>query len=74
MLEGDVPSPISLFKDKDKIKPAAPVPAVAEQRDDQTMVLDRDSLLDRPSLKAVPGQPGHLVSCHHVDQLTIQAV
>lgn len=65
MLLGDVPSPIHLFKDGDQ--------AVGQMTDEEKAELDaqrqpgveyitRHSLLHRPDLVQVEGEPGHLVS------------
>jgi len=67
MLAGDVPSPISLYKQPPKtLKQDDSVKMKAKG---DIMVIDRDSLLDRPPLKPVPGQPDHFVSCHDVETL-----
>jgi oligopeptide transport system ATP-binding protein len=70
-LLGDVPSPIELFKGK-SIGPdltsgderTAPV----VEANGNVKYVTRKSLLDRPPLKEVPGEPGHFVSTHGFDQ------
>jgi len=63
MLEGDVPSPIHFYKDDGK-----PAAADAEGPNEHTEAgvtyITRQSLLDRPALREVPGEPGHFVSTH----------
>ena len=65
MLEGDVPSPIHFYKDDHKAasKPAGP----SEHTDAGITYITRQSLLDRPPLQEVPGEPGHFVSTHGVE-------
>ena len=65
-LVGDVPSPIELFKGHEKAadlksgdeRSAAP----PKEAGDGVTYVTRDSLLDRPPLQPVPGEPGHFVS------------
>ncbi|MFA9477503.1 ABC transporter ATP-binding protein [Phycisphaerales bacterium AB-hyl4] len=64
MLEGDVPSPIRLFHG-DAVKAHSGEPAVREEKG--VTYISRESLLDRPPLKEVPGEPGHFVSTHTFD-------
>ncbi len=71
MLLGDVPSPISLFKDEPSGRKTAVAlesdAAIAEKEaivtsDEEITYVTRTSLLDRPSLVEVPDRPGHFVS------------
>jgi ABC-type oligopeptide transport system ATPase subunit len=71
ILAGDVPSPIFLFKDEGRIPAGAGPDAINYEED--TTVIQRESLLHRPPLKEVPGQPGHWVSCDDVESLISQA-
>ena len=67
MLEGDVPSPIHLFSDDAPgHKPAANTIKTGpdEHTDHGITYITRQSLLDRPPLQEVPGEPGHFVSTH----------
>jgi len=70
MLEGDVPSPIHLFKDDatGSKHPGSAAHAEStgpdEYTEDGVTQITRESLLDRPPLKEVPGEPGHFVSTH----------
>ena len=70
MLLGDVPSPIRMFKES---KRPGKSDSPASDTDDQLVEparggavtqITRASLLDRPPLEAVPGEPGHWVSPH----------
>ena len=69
MLLGDVPSPISYFKDELEgrshsiITPEEKAELEAE-REEGVEYITRSSLLDRPPLQEVPGEPGHFVSTH----------
>lgn len=67
MLLGDVPSPLHFFG----APPPAPTTISDEERAEQTALdgagrafITRESLLDRPPLQPVPGEPGHYVSRH----------
>ncbi|MEP0761213.1 MAG: ABC transporter ATP-binding protein, partial [Chloroflexota bacterium] len=60
MLEGDVPSPISLLRGPARKTRRLTGPAV--RRHGQVLYIDRDSLLHRPPLEPVPDEPGHWVS------------
>jgi len=71
MLAGDVPSPICLYKDPPPQTQA--VESMQIETDGDTMVIQRQSLLDRPPLQPVPGQEGHFVSCHDVEKLMKQS-
>ncbi|WP_432797954.1 ABC transporter ATP-binding protein [Poriferisphaera sp. WC338] len=75
MLLGDVPSPISFFKDEEKL--AAEITAgtvnemteeeraeAAAELDTSVATITRKSLLDRPPLVPVENEPGHFVSKH----------
>ncbi|RMH13855.1 MAG: ABC transporter ATP-binding protein, partial [Gammaproteobacteria bacterium] len=64
MLEGDVPSPIHFYKDKDKSMSSDLSAGPAERTEHGVTYISRQSLLDRPPLKEVPGEPGHFVSTH----------
>ena len=70
MLEGDVPSPIHFYKDDDKPAHAAQ-PSDGDTPKEHTehgvTYVTRQSLLDRPALQQVPGEPGHFVSTHGFD-------
>ncbi|MEM7578070.1 MAG: oligopeptide/dipeptide ABC transporter ATP-binding protein [Planctomycetota bacterium] len=69
MLLGDVPSPIHYFDQDDSPAAAmsaderAEMEAEADAAEEVSFV-SRASLLDRPAMVAVPGQPGHFVSPH----------
>jgi len=67
MLEGDVPSPIHLFKDNGKPAAHAEQSGPDEHTEDGVTFITRQSLLDRPPLQEVPGEPGHFVSTHGFD-------
>ena len=65
MLLGDVPSPIRFFKDEGKADTGMTAEEQAEldaQREEGVEYVTRHSLLDRPDLVPVPGEPGHYVS------------
>ncbi|XAM01066.1 ATP-binding cassette domain-containing protein [Phycisphaeraceae bacterium D3-23] len=68
MLLGDVPSPISYFKDelagRSHSITADEKAELDAQREEGVEYVTRASLLDRPPLKEVPGEPGHFVSTH----------
>jgi peptide/nickel transport system ATP-binding protein len=64
MLEGDVPSPIHLFKDDGKTTAVNTSADPDEHTEDGVTHITRESLLDRPPLKEVPDEPGHFVSTH----------
>jgi len=64
MLEGDVPSPIHFFKDDHKPTVQAEQSAPDEHTEHGITHITRQSLLDRPPLQEVPGEPGHFVSTH----------
>ncbi|MGB0767107.1 MAG: ABC transporter ATP-binding protein [Phycisphaeraceae bacterium] len=73
MLLGDVPSPISFFADEAEGRSHS-IEATAEEKAEMNAeamegveFVTRSSLLDRPPLKAVPGEPGHFVSVHGFD-------
>ncbi len=64
MLLGDVPSPIHMFSDD-----GAPAGMSSDERaeldaerEEGFEYVTRESLLDRPPLEEVPGEPGHFVS------------
>ncbi len=68
MLLGDVPSPISLFRDE-RAGQAASVEMTDEERAEMEAeresgieMIPRSRLLDRPPLVEVEGEPGHFVS------------
>ncbi len=70
MLLGDVPSPISYFKDEAEGRTHS-IEITAEEKAEMNAeamkgveFITRSSLLDRPPLKEVPGEPGHWVSVH----------
>ncbi|MEM8782154.1 MAG: oligopeptide/dipeptide ABC transporter ATP-binding protein [Planctomycetota bacterium] len=68
MLLGDVPSPIHYFDQADastemSADERAELEAEADDAEDVSFV-SRASLLDRPAMVAVPGEPGHWVSPH----------
>ena len=70
MLLGDVPSPISYFKDEAEGRTHS-IETTAEERAEMNAekmagveFITRSSLLDRPPLREVPGEPGHWVSTH----------
>ncbi|MEX0745931.1 MAG: oligopeptide/dipeptide ABC transporter ATP-binding protein [Phycisphaeraceae bacterium] len=67
MLEGDVPSPIRLFKEADHAA-AAKSETPVEREERGVTYVTRESLLDRPPLKEVPGEPGHFVSTRRFDE------
>jgi len=73
MLLGDVPSPISYFKDEalghtHSIETTAEEKAeIKSEQMSGTQFVTRSSLLDRPPLLEVPGEPGHWVSTHGFD-------
>lgn len=74
MLLGDVPSPISYFTDEAEGRTHS-IETTTEERAEMAAekmegveFVTRSSLLDRPPLKAVPGEPGHFVSVHGFDQ------
>jgi oligopeptide transport system ATP-binding protein len=71
MLAGDVPSPISLYKEAPAKTES--IESMQMEADGDDMVITRQSLLDRPPLKAVPGQEGHFVSCHDIEKLIQQS-
>ena len=65
MLEGDVPSPIHFFKAPAPGSSAGdPQAGPSEHTDHGVTYITRKSLLDRPPLQEVPGEPGHFVSTH----------
>ena len=74
MLLGDVPSPISYFADEAEgrdhsIKVTAEEQAEMDaEKMEGVEFVTRSSLLDRPSLKEVPGEPGHFVSVHGFEE------
>jgi len=70
MLLGDVPSPISLYTDEAQGRTHS-IETTAEETVEMNAekmagveFVTRSSLLDRPPLKEVPGEPGHWVSVH----------
>lgn len=67
MLEGDVPSPIHLFKDGGRPSVHSEQSGPDEHTEDGVTFITRQSLLDRPPLQEVPGEPGHFVSTHGFD-------
>jgi len=73
MLLGDVPSPISLFKDEAQGRSHSIETTAEEQAEMDAEAMQgvefvtRSSLLDRPPLLEVPGEPGHWVSTHGFD-------
>jgi len=62
MLQGDVPSPMVLFKDEHKTLPEDSMDASVLKPQGEVTFVDRAALLDRPPLQEVPGEPGHYVS------------
>ena len=65
MLLGDVPSPISLFKDDGKLRAELAADERAEMEAEAAEGVEfvtRESLLERPPLVEVEGEPGHFVS------------
>jgi ABC-type oligopeptide transport system ATPase subunit len=65
MLTGEVPSPISYFADEQRdLSAAAEAEATTEHLagEGEITYVTRQSLLDRPPLQEVPGEPGHYVS------------
>ncbi|MFP4144811.1 MAG: ABC transporter ATP-binding protein [Phycisphaeraceae bacterium] len=62
ILEGDVPSPISLFAEEQQTQRADMPGQPAVREEGGITYVSRESLLDRPELRPVPGEPGHLVS------------
>ena len=65
MLLGDVPSPISFFDEKRWGSKGNGAPAEkAPVGEGPVEYVTRESLLDRPPLREVEGEPGHLVSMH----------
>ncbi len=65
MLLGDVPSPIHFYDEDDRPAEALSADERAEldaERKEGFEYVTRESLLDRPPLEAVPGEPGHFVS------------
>jgi len=72
MLLGDVPSPISYFKDELEGRSHSisheEKAELDAQREEGVEYVTRASLLDRPPLKEVPGEPGHFVSTHGFSQ------
>ncbi len=64
MLEGDVPSPIHFYKDAPGSSAKASQDGPDEHTDHGITFITRQSLLDRPPLQEVPGEPGHFVSTH----------
>ena len=74
MLLGDVPSPISYFKDEAEGRTHS-IEATAEEQAEMAAeqmegveFVTRSSLLDRPPLLEVPGEPGHFVSTHGFEE------
>lgn len=73
MLLGDVPSPISFFTDEAEGRTHSIETTVEEKAEmaaekmEGIEVVTRSSLLDRPPLKQVPGEPEHWVSVHGFD-------
>ncbi len=68
MLVGDVPSPIHLFDANGQAPSGDEFAATpTEETRDGVTYISRASLLDRPPLKQVPGEPGHFVSTHGFD-------
>jgi len=71
MLLGDVPSPISYFKDELEGRSHSITleekAEFAAEREDGVEYITRSSLLHRPPLIEVPGEPGHLVSVDGFD-------
>jgi ABC-type oligopeptide transport system ATPase subunit len=73
MLLGDVPSPISFFADEAEGREHS-IETTSEEKAEMNAeamegveFVTRSSLLDRPPLKEVPGEPGHFVSVHGFD-------
>ena len=65
MLQGDVPSPISFFDEaRWASKPNGNADEKAPVGQGPIEYVTRESLLDRPPLREVAGEPGHLVSMH----------
>ena len=71
MLLGDVPSPISFFRDQGRLTAELTADeraeAAVEAGEGVEFVL-RKSLLERPPLREVPGEPGHFVSAAESDE------
>lgn len=74
MLLGDVPSPISFFSDEAEGREHS-IETTAEETAEMNAeamegveFVTRSSLLDRPPLKEVPGEPGHWVSVHGFEE------
>ncbi len=67
MLLGDVPSPISYLKDDGRLVAEMSAEEQAEleaMKEPGIEYVTRHSLLDRPPLREVEGEPGHFVSRH----------
>jgi len=65
MLTGEVPSPISYFAEAEAgqaLSSAEAMETEAIAGEGDITYVSRESLLDRPPLKPVPGEPGHWVS------------
>jgi ABC-type oligopeptide transport system ATPase subunit len=65
MLTGEVPSPISYFADEAAGKTLSDTGAIETEElagEGDITYVSRESLLDRPPLQPVPGEPGHWVS------------
>jgi ABC-type oligopeptide transport system ATPase subunit len=62
MLTGDVPSPLSFFADEQAPRYQAPEPVVQPGEEEGVTFVSRQSLLDRPPLSEVEGEPGHWVA------------
>lgn len=62
MLRGDVPSPISYIEGKGPQQIQHDERAAVHEGEDGVVYVDRDSLLHRPPLIPVEGDPGHYVS------------
>jgi hypothetical protein len=64
MLTGEVPSPIEYFKDGYEGMAAEETTQGPEELagEGEITYVTRESLLDRPPMQQVPGEPGHWVS------------
>lgn len=76
VLDGDVPSPIHLFNEAEQSvvgdERSADLPNRQGYTDELGVThIDREMLLHRPALLAVPGEPGHFVSAATVEDLQL---
>ena len=70
MLLGDVPSPIRLFKAPATVTDVDESPDALVEVGEGVEVVTRQSLLNRPALRAVPGEPDHFVSAVDMESET----